>query len=382
MQACSRSWLRQIYIRAGVIGGSIATALLASSLYAQPSGRYDAFEYARLEDPGASVVVRTINTSREVAGGFRQGDPRRMTRALILTGSALLDIPSELLLDFSAAYGINDQGEVAGAFNGPVGLLPFRSIRRSAFLTLPLLPGDTGGAAYAINNRGEAVGYSSGGSGERAVWWERAGAVHGLPSLSGSSTRALAINEGGDVVGVSGDSVRRAVLWPGRGSAVDLRTLPGYTHSEAAGINERGEIVGLATGIDGNPNRTHAVLWTPGGQSIRDLGTLPGGSDSRARDINARGEVVGTSTVSGGGSRAFVWTANAGMVDLNALVSLPGLVLTDAMSTNRNGDIVAIAEEQHHDAPNTTPSDHGHGNHEVPRRILILTPRLVPAPGR
>lgn len=356
-----------------------AVATGTTSLQAQPGAPYDAFEYARIPDFTSSAVVRGINTLREVAGGFRQADVRRTTTALIATGTGIIDITADLITDYSTAYGINDRGEVAGGFNGPVSLLPFRSVRRAAFQELPLLAGDTGGLAYGINDLGEAVGYSSGTDGERAVWWTRAGEIRQLPSIQGLSSRALGVNHRGDVVGSAGEEPRRAVLWPAKGNPVGLGTLAGFAESEAVNINARGEIVGFAMGVENAPDRTHAVLWGPGGQSIRDLGTLAGGTDSRARDINARGEVVGTSTSTRGG-RAFVWTAANGMVDLNALVSLPGFVLTDALGINQNGDIVAVAQEAHHDA--TGGGGHEHTDHEVPRRIFVLTPRPVPTPGR
>lgn len=351
----------------------LAVTITPSSIQAQPVGRYSAVEYDRIEHPGSSAVVRRINTFREVAAGYyKRADPRRISRGLVLTGTDAIDVTGDQFTDYSTAYGINDRGETVGALNTATALRPFRSVRRSAFQELPLLPGDTGGAAFAINDSGEAVGYSSGSSGERAVWWTRAGAVRELPGLPGASTRALGVNDRGDIVGASGDEQKRAVLWLAKGNVVNLGTLPGFAESEAVSINERGDIVGFASGVDDAPYRSRAVLWAPGGQAIRDLGVLTGGADSRARDINMRGEVVGTST-SSGGRRAFIWTAAGGMVDLNTLVSLPGLVLTDALSVNRNGDIVAVGQEQHHDAPGTGGHSHDDG-HEVPRRVLVLTP--------
>ena len=346
---------------------------IAPHVHAQPSGRYDALEYARIVDPGASSVIRQINNRREVAGGFRQADARHTTTAVLLTGTAQLDLTAGLLTDYSAAFGINDEGEVVGTFNGPIAVRPFRSVRNAGFIELPSLPGDSGGGAFAVNVTGEAAGYSSGPSGERAVWWTRTGEIRELPSPSGASTRALGINNRGDIVGVSGDEARRGVLWAARGTPLTLGTLAGFMHSEAVSINESGDIVGFAMGTDRASQRSRAVLWAPGGRSIRDLGALVDGGDSRARDVNARGEVVGISMSPDGHSRAFLWTARTGMVDLNTLVSLPGLELIDALSVNRNGDIVAVAQEQHHDDRGGSPP--GHPDHEVPRRVLVLTPR-------
>ncbi len=151
---------------------------------------------------------------------------------------------------------------------------------------------------------------------------------------------------------------------------VSLGMLPGFTHSEAVAISENGSIAGLATGVGAFPNRSRAVLWQPGGLAIQDLGALPGGADSRARDVNDRGEVVGRST-SAMGSRAFIWTAASGMRDLNTLVNVPGLVMTDALSVNKRGDILVMGQDASTDAPGQA---HGHEDHHAARRIFVLRP--------
>ena len=150
----------------------------------------------------------------------------------------------------------------------------------------------------------------------------------------------------------------RASLWVApRGTAQDLGTLPGHGVSEALSINESGDVVGSS----GNLQQRRAVLWAQGG-AIRDLGTLPGGASSRALGIS-KGEVVGTSETSDG-EHAFLWTQAAGMQDLNSLLtSRSGFVLTQAVSINSQGIILAIGE-----------NDDSHLTHEKPLRIFILVP--------
>ena len=160
------------------------------------------------------------------------------------------------------------------------------------------------------------------------------------------------------------------MLWPLKGGIVSLGTLPGFTHSEAVAISENGSIAGLATGVVAFPNRSRAVLWQPGGLAIRDLGALPGGTDSRARDVNNRGEVVGRSS-SAKGNRAFIWTAATGMLDLNTLVAVPGLVMTDALSVNKRGDILVMGQDTSTRAPGQAD---GHEDHHAARRIFELRP--------
>ena len=147
----------------------------------------------------------------------------------------------------------------------------------------------------------------------------------------------------------------RATLWAARrGSARDLGTLPGHGVSEALSISESGDVVGSS----GNLQQRRAVLWAQGG-AIRDLGTL-GGASSRALGIS-NGQVVGTSETSSG-EHAFLWTEAGGMQDLNSLLtSRSGFVLTQAVSINSQGVILAIGENDDSD-------------HEKPFRIFMLVP--------
>jgi probable HAF family extracellular repeat protein len=276
--------------------------------------------------------------------------------------------------DSSAAYGINNQGEVVGVLNSSGASRPFRALRLGMLEPLALPPEHTGGAALSINEKGDAAGHASGAGGVQAVWWSRNGDVYLLASLAGTALhRALGINDSGDVVGVAGDGQKEAVLWPKKGPPMRIGTLPGFFGSEATNVNNRGEIVGYAIGHGSSPMRTRAVLWAPGGKAIQDLGALSGGDDSRARDINSSGVVVGTSSVPHG-NRAFVWTQADGLVDLNTLIDISGLVLTDAVSVNERGDIVALGYEVsagagggHH--------EHAHEDHELPRHVVVLTRR-------
>ena len=350
----------------------LTAGLCPTSLNAQPRGGYVAIEYARIDNPGAVQVIRSMNSTNEVAAGFKT-NRRNASSALILLGNnSVEEIAGEQGAGNSVAYGINDQGEIAGAYNTSTAQRPFRSVRRVGFQELSLPVGSNGGIAYAINEVGEAAGYVSGTAGIRPAWWTRRGEVQLLPIARNQTTKALDLNDRGDIVGVSGGEPKAAVLWPRKGGMVSLGTLPGFTHSEAVAISENGSIAGLATGLVAFPNRSRAVLWQPGGLAIRDLGALPGGTDSRARDVNNRGEVVGRSS-SAKGNRAFIWTAATGMLDLNTLVAVPGLVMTDALSVNKRGDILVMGQDTSTHAPGQAD---GHEDHHAARRIFVL--RLLP----
>jgi len=70
--------------------------------------------------------------------------------------------------DYSAAFDINDTGEVTGASNTGSGMVPFIWTVRGSSNRIPLLRGDSCGQAMAINKYGHIVGYSSGPNGAKA----------------------------------------------------------------------------------------------------------------------------------------------------------------------------------------------------------------------
>jgi probable HAF family extracellular repeat protein len=344
---------------------------------ARAKAAYVATELAVLAEPS---VVRAVNGSTEVVGGARHGSGRiqgfLLDSRAVPVGSIVaseveqnspfqspapaLRIEGFLGTDYSTANDINDFGDIAGAANTATGLRAFRSRRNTAYIALAPLSGDTNGAAFGINLSGQVVGYSSGPNGARAVIWNPGDIVQPLPVLSGTNgSRALAINDRGDVVGVSKmPPGPRATLWVApRTTARDLGTLPGHGVSEALSVSESGDVVGSS----GNLQQRRAVLWAQGG-AIRDLGTLPGGASSRALGVS-NGRVVGTSGTSNG-EHAFLWTQAAGMQDLNSLLtSRSGFVLTQAVSINSQGIILAIGK-----------NDDSLQTHEKPFRIFMLVP--------
>jgi probable HAF family extracellular repeat protein len=354
----------------------LAFALLTHPAYSAPKGsaasQYLVTPLGTLNDPGSSAVVRRVNSLGEAVGGYKSDKAFQNSAAFILSSAIGFDeITDGQVTDFSALYGINDSGEVAGAMNGPSSVLPFRSVRHTGFQLLPLLDKDTSGAAYGINDSGEAVGYSGGGTGSRAAWWTRKGAVTALASLPGfTTTRALDINKKGDIVGYAGEAAKVAVLWPTKGSPTQLGTLSSYASTQAESISDNGDIVGSASAYDPTVVRMRAVLWPSGSTVPQDLGVLAGGVASRARDIDTNGLVVGTSD-STVGNRAFFWSAATGMQDLNTVSADPTLILVDAMSISKQGAILAIGINKS-DLPAGDSQDVE--EHELPRQIVLLTP--------
>ncbi len=94
--------------------------------------------------------------------------------------------------------------------------------------------------------------------------------------------------------------------------------------------------------FDPNAYTSHAFITGADGTGMRGLDELAGGS-SFARAINDGGQVAGGSHAAEGGYHAVITGANGmGTMDLNSLVELPeGVILTDAVDINNNGQVIA-----------------------------------------
>jgi probable HAF family extracellular repeat protein len=314
---------------------------------------------------GSMRIIRALNDDEEIVGGARL---RNKHHGLRLSRASIEQVEGSPGTDYSIALGVNEAGEIVGSANGAKALRAFRAARDLKPVDLGPLPGDSASEAFAVNRHGKAAGYSSGPGGARAVTWLRTGAIEALPALSGAhSSKAFAINDGDDVVGISAHAHRsRATRWS-KGGVKDLGTLPGDSRSEALAINDVGDIVGSSG--DSRTDR-HAVLWSEEG-TIQDLGTLGGGETSRALGINNRGEVVGVSHTPRG-NQAFIWTRQGGMRNLNHLVvNRSAYVLTQALSINSRGVILAIGQEE---LEHVEEEGHSHDLHELPVHVFLLRP--------
>jgi probable HAF family extracellular repeat protein len=207
----------------------------------------------------------SINNGGQVAGYAQTGayDARRelVARAALWTvgGGRPADLGT-LGGDNSAAYGVNDRGQVVGkadtALFGSTHAFLWQNGRMTDLGTL----GGPNSLALRVNNRGMVIGYSETGSTTHAFLWQN-GALHDLGILPGaSSSEAYALNDRGQIVGASDGA---AALWQA-GKVVDLNRLvpatSGWTLEDATGINASGQIVGRGTAPDGH---VHAFLLTP-----------------------------------------------------------------------------------------------------------------------
>jgi probable HAF family extracellular repeat protein/T5SS/PEP-CTERM-associated repeat protein len=200
----------------------------------------------------------------------------------------------------SYAFEINDSGQAVGyaccapdtylshaVLWGPGGIVDLGDLD-------PMWPAIS--AAYGINNAGQVVGGSYDPTANfHAFLWQN-GSIQDLGTLGGDYSAAEAINESGQVVGTArlANATPHAFLWDGA-----MQDLGALTWDQSIGydINDDGRVVGT---LETGPTK-HAFLWADG--QMHDLNTLiPSGSGwvlEEARAITNNGRIVGYGTING-----------------------------------------------------------------------------------
>ena len=220
---------------------------------------------------------------------------------------------------YSAAFGINNSGEVVGqaiTSDGQAHAFVYNSgVPMQDLGTL----GGTVSCAFGVNQGGQVVGYSSMTGDDGYVHpflYNGSGSMQDLGTLNAMADVACAINNSGEVVGgpdvpdkspggySSGPG--HAFLCNGTGPLQDIGTLNGFPWSSAEGVNDSGQVVGV------DPYYSSRAFLYSGG-ACRTLGSL-GGQLSAATAINNAGEIVGWSQVSTPGyGHAFKYSGNGPM---------------------------------------------------------------------
>jgi probable HAF family extracellular repeat protein len=333
----------------GTLGGSSSVALAVND-YGQVVGSSstvgDAEQHAfSWTAAGGMVDLGTFGGRTAATGVNNNGlvvgysDDSSTRRALVWTAAdGMVDIGS-LGGGSSAAFGVNDSGQVVGWSEVITGQAPHAFVWTLAegMTDLGTL-GDPSwqSVATAINESGQIVGWSrSSKLGDvHAFSWTAGGGMVDLGTLGGTRSSAEAVSDSGQVVGSShlaGDAEMRAFSWTTTGM-VNLGVLTsGSTLSAAAGVNSSGQVVGYSY-LHPAPE-PHAVSWTSGGALI-DLGTL-GGTTSAAAAINESGLIAGYSTLADGTQHAVVWSIGvATPEDIVAALANDAIIVGFAQSTN------------------------------------------------
>lgn len=222
-------------------------------------------------------------------------------------------------------FGINAWGQVVGSS----GNRAFLFSDGIGMIELPPLPGASRAVARGINDAGAAVGESWGaGTPYHAARW-----TGGVPTDLGAvqaTSRAWDISPSGEVVGETPvDDLGSDAFLYSVNSGMDLLA-PAHYASHAYDINDAGQVAGSMTVY----NAYHAFRFTPG-SDLKDLGVLEGFLQSIGKAINISGQVAGDmSSATGNTQRLFRFTDGIGMVNLG------GLGQNSVEGMNSRGDFV------------------------------------------
>lgn len=274
-----------------------------------------------------------VNDAGQVVGAFafRSGQNHMAFLWTAGTGMQIIGLAGEN----SSANAISRLGDVAGESS-------FGGSTSDAFLWTP------GGGVQDLGNLGNisagrginSAQHVVGGSflqpfGEHGFFWTQATGMLDMGGVAPFST-ATCVNESDVVAGTSISTAGASAFWWTKLAGFNSIGTLGGTDSFALGINSSGQIVGDSTVANGDD---HPFLWTSGSGMI-DLGSL-GGTTGGAQAVNDSGVVVGSSTDSNGVARAFVWTQAGGLQDLNAsVVGGSPMLLGTAYGVSNSGLIV------------------------------------------
>lgn len=294
----------------------LAAALITPVAMAQQEYEIVALD-AFVAPANGGVFARGINNYGQVVGSYWTPDFSQLRLFTYSLGTGMLDLGQAPSIHM-VARGINDAGQIV-AFGSPGGgaSQAYRYTPGGGYESLSG-PGDAEG--LGINNHGQVTGWATIDGGEHAFRYTEG---IGLENLGGASV-GYSINDHGTVTGVDAGNIfvqkegeEKVVLGQGVGRAINnLDVIAGNTSLTPVGWG--------------------GFIFLNG--SVQLLGSLGGASE--VWDINDRNAVVGNAYM-GSSPRAFLWTEQDALQDLNDL--LPpgsGWILNGAFGINDRGQIV------------------------------------------
>jgi probable HAF family extracellular repeat protein len=321
--------MRGIHFCAGgfICGFVICAAAMAQPLYhvtdlgALP-GPYNYSNATAIGNNGA------ITGSSGKAGLYPNAFRWSSSTGMIDLGDLAGGIESSLGSDVNALGHVVGEGSVEKVDGADSGLRAFLWTPAGGLQNLGRPEGSQGSAAFGVNSSDHVVGHSftSDGSSHRVFLWTASGGFLDLGDLPSGHDYVYAtdINDADIVVGTSNSkTAARGFRWTAAAGMQQLNDLTSNSHeSYPTAINNAGYIVGSSL----NDIVDRAVLWTPSGEVI-DLGALGGMQASGANAINSFNQVVGNANVGIADHdelRAFVWSSETGIRDLNGLLDTSG----------------------------------------------------------
>jgi probable HAF family extracellular repeat protein len=288
--------------------------------------------------PGdSSSIAWAINANGDVVGW---SNGQEGTRAFLYTSAGMVALPGLPDRPRTVARDINDAGVIVGSANaGGTDLGHAVLWSGGSVQDLGTLGTGSFSEAWGVNNAGQVVGWSYVEGAALGVHGFLYTEADGLVDLTPRSDTgyALDINDAGQVTGYqTAFGGYHAFRWQA-GTFVDLGVVPGFAHSFGWAINASGWVTGSSVSASGNSERVFRRNERRGG--LVSLGGV--GETNVAFGINALGQVVGRGRPSPGLKRAFLYTSEGGLQDINTLIdpSLGWFVLA-AHDVNDAGQIV------------------------------------------
>ncbi|MBY0262078.1 MAG: hypothetical protein K2Q20_07020 [Phycisphaerales bacterium] len=195
------------------------------------------------------------------------------------------------------------------------------------------------------------VGSAVSGGNSRAVRWASPTTPQVLPLLPGTTlSYSVGCSASGSVVIGSARAAGNAAVafrWadgPGGGTIQDLGTPSGTSDPFATGVSQDGSVIVGHAFTTAAPFGSRSFRWTSGG--FQPLGLPSGFTSVRANAVSGDGNrIVGVMSSPASGDIPFLWTAQAGVVDLRMYltglgVSLSGWSLNEASAISADGTAI------------------------------------------
>jgi probable HAF family extracellular repeat protein len=175
----------------------------------------------------------------------------------------------------------------------PQSQIPGFLLDRGRYTTIEIQGARVETAPLGINDRGDIAGAYDDGKGDHGFMRDRRGRITTIDVPGARGTAAQKINNRGQIAGVYSDTSPDKQVPPTRGFLLDRGKftridVPGAVQTRAVGINNRGQVVGEYIDVAG---MVHGFLWDKGQFTTIDV---PGAAGTSAVDINDRGQIVGT----------------------------------------------------------------------------------------
>ena len=316
----------------------VLSAVLAAAPALSSAATYGATKILSLQ--GQPVIGEALNNTGQVVG--HTGNLTAWSAVgFIKTGTTTMTTWNLTGAHFCTASTLNDGGALAGVCRVGYNEKAIYKARGGAVVDLFAAYPNSFDEAFGINASNKVVGThrATAASAAKAFMWDPATSrFTWLGDLGGVQSVGMSINDADTVVGYSFDAarIRRAFVWTPANRMSQLPSL-GAGFDTAYSINELGTIVGRCgtTTVD----TTTACQWVGG--AVTNLGNL-GGTHAGAYAINDSGTVVGWALDGAGVQRAVTFSGGAAH-DLNAMLRTSiGVRLTEAISINATGSIIAI----------------------------------------